>query len=142
MPFHLSKTLYTILIVLVALFLAPASQAYLSEDVTQAMDEANICNQVSQNYIYTECMQRNNNQIRKAILKKSQQRTKRFRASKKQVIVQNINKKMKSNLKQCLNEKTMFGDSMTGERRHAYCIYENILELLINVERNLEIYAR
>jgi hypothetical protein len=136
-----AKTLLTICVYLICLLLSTPSRAFLSDDVYRAMDEANACGQAHQNYIYSECMQINYEKLKKNILNKSQQQLQNYGTSKKQKLLQNINNKIKSNHKLCTNEKARLDDSMNGERRYPYCLYENMLEVLINVERNIEIYA-
>lgn len=126
---------------LFSLFLVKPSHAFLSAEVMQAMDKANYCNINRQNDLYSECMKSNYEQIKKVVFEKVQQQTKNHKTNKKRVIMQNIDKKIKLNSKICLNENNLYGDSMNGERRHPYCLYENMLEILINVERNIEFYA-
>ncbi len=106
------------------------------------MDEANACGQAHQNDIYSECMQINYEKLKKNILNKIQQQTQNNDSGKKQEQLKNIENKIKLNQKRCANEKSRSGDNMNGERRYAYCLYENMLEVLINVERNIQIYAR
>lgn len=137
-----TRTILTFCLFFFALMLSPISQAYLSQEVNQAMDKANTCNQAQQIEIYSECMQLNNERIKKSILSKSENQIQSFSRSKKQKVIQNINNKIQSNTKLCKNEKKRYGDSMTGQRRYPYCLYENMLELLINVERNIDIYSR
>ena len=106
------------------------------------MDAAKDCNQASQNHIYLECMLINNQQLTKAILKISEQKVQKFPMKKQKATKENINRKLKSIDSNCLNEQTMFGDSMNGERRHPYCLYENKLELLINIQQRIDIFAQ
>lgn len=105
------------------------------------MKRANNCKQAGQNQAYSECMQANSKQIRKIIQQESSRQMATLSNGKKQTIRKNINKKIKSFTEQCLIENGQFNGSMSGERRHPYCIYENMLELLINVQRNIDIYA-
>jgi len=119
-----------------------SSQANLSEEVVQSMQRANDCNLTNQNYVYTECMLINNQKITKSILRISQQKIKDYSANKKQTTIKNIDAKIIWINRHCLNEQTKFGDSMNGERRHPYCVYENRLELLINVQQRIHIYAQ
>ena len=142
MSIYLSKAILPFYLLFIGLILSPSSHAFLSYDVNQAMDNANACSQARQIHIYSECMRENNEQIKKKLLSESQQQIRNFGSSKKKKVQQNIDNRIKSNTKLCKDEKTRFGDSMTGERRYPLCLYENMLELLINVERNIEIYSR
>lgn len=92
--------------------------------------------------MYTECMQDNNERIKQTALSKSQQQIQNYPTSKRQTIIKNINAKIKTNSKHCSYERDKFVDNIAGTRRYQYCLYENMLELLINVERNIEIYTR
>jgi len=128
-----------------SLFLSAIStpcHANFSQEVVRAMDAAKDCNQASQNHIYLECMLINNQRLTKAILKISEQKIQKLPMKKQKAINDNINRKLKSIDRQCLNEQAMFGDSMNGERRHPYCLYENKLELLINVQQRSGIFAQ
>ena len=130
-------TLFTLLIL--STFEA---NAFFSPEVSQAMNQAKICDKIIQNHVYTECMVNNNKELENAIIKASEQKMASYSSTKKKKIKANLDKKTKSAAKQCMNEQVKFGDSMNGERRHTYCLYENLIELLINVERNIDIYAR
>jgi len=116
--------------------------AFFSPEISRAMDQAKNCDRIIQNHVYAECMTNNNKELKDAIAKTSKQKMASYVASKQKKIITNLDKKAKSAAKQCMNEQAKFGDSMNGERRHTYCLYENLLELLINVERNIDIYAR
>ncbi len=142
MPSYSTNAILTVCLSIICLILSLPSHAFLSNEANRAMDEANACGQAQQNHIYSECMGKNNENMKKAILNKSLQHSQNFSANKKQKLLQNIHSKIESNKQLCANEKTRFGDSMTGDRRYAYCLYENMLELLINVDRNIETYAR
>jgi len=142
MSFLAFKKSYLALITFVLLTLAQNCLASLSAEVNRAMDEANTCQQVGQNHIYSQCMNNNNQRLRDTIMLKTKTQSASFGPSKQKRIKQNVDKKIKQSIKQCLDENAKFGDSMSGNRRHPYCLYENMLELLINVERNIEIYAR
>lgn len=141
MSLYSTRTILTLCSVFIALMLSPTSQAYLSYEVNQAMDKANTCKQAQQSHIYSECMRLNNEWLKKTVFSKSEYRMQSFASSKKQKVLKNINIKIQSNTQHCKDEKTRYGDSMTGERRFPYCQYENMLELLINVERNIDIYS-
>ena len=142
MSAYSNRAILTLCLSFTLLMLSTTNHAFLSHEVSQAMDNANACNQAQQSYVYSQCMQENNEQIKKNLLSKSQQQIQNFSSSKKRKVQQNIENKVKSNTKHCKIEKEKYGDSMTGERRYPYCLYENMLELLINVERNIDIYSR
>jgi len=116
--------------------------AFFSPEINRAMDRAKACEKIIQNYVYAECMTYNNKELKDAINNTSKRKMAIFSPSKQKKIKTNLDKTTKSATKRCLNEQAKFGDSMNGERRHTYCLYENLLELLINVERNIDIYAR
>jgi len=142
MQFINNNKLTSSILILFVIVISTPCQANFSEDVMYAMDGSNNCNKADQNHVYSECMLLNNQRLKDAILRISQQQLKKYDAKKKQSITENINRKIKSINRNCLNEQAMFGDSMNGERRHPYCIYENSLELLINIEQRIDIYAK
>jgi len=141
MSLYSTRTILTFCLFFIAALLSPVSQAYLSHEVSQAMDNTNACRQAQQNHIYTECMRLSNESLKKTLFSKSEQQMQSFVNSKKQKVMKNIKNRIQLNTKRCNDEKAQFGDSMTGERRYPYCLYENMLEILINVERNIDIYS-
>lgn len=136
-----TKGILTFSLFFICVMLPLSSQAFLSPQVNQAMDNANICRQSQQNFVYDECMRQNNQQIKKNIQNNHKQQSINFSTSQQLKLKQNINKKLESNQRLCEEEKKRFEGSMAGERRYYYCIYENLLETLINVDRNIEIYT-
>lgn len=82
-------------------------------------------------------MQQNNEFIRRSIISSSEVKLEKLSANKKDRVKANISKRINSNIKQCLNERGRFKDSTQGDKRHQYCIYENMLELLINIDRDI-----
>jgi len=113
----------------------------MSDEVIRAMDEANQCKRSTQSLVFIECMQLNNEFIRKSIISKSRQSTDQLPLSKREKINNNISKKIKSNIRRCMNEKVRISDSAQSDRRHEYCLYENMLEILINIDRDVQIYV-
>ncbi len=142
MSLYSIRAILTLCLFFIALIVSTPSRAFLSNEVNQAMDNANLCGQAQQSHIYSECMRLNNERLKKTLLSKSEHQMRNFANVKKQKILKNIHHKIQSNTKLCKDEKTRFGDSMNGERRYPYCLYENMLELLINVEKNIDLYSR
>ena len=130
------------IISIILLLNSPLSIAALSMDVVDAMDEVNACQTIRLRHTYEQCMQQTNGKISAAIQRKSSQVLSKYPSSKKQKILDNIQSKINSNKLKCESEQPHFGDSPTGQRRLPYCIYENMLETLINVERNIKSFLK
>ena len=136
-----TKPLILILGLTSSIFFSTPSLAFMSDEVIRAMDEANLCKRSSQGLVFIECMQLNNEFIRKSIISKSRQSTDKLPLSKREKINHNISKKIKSNIRRCMNEKVRINDSDQSDQRHEYCLYENMLEILINIDRDVQIYV-
>jgi len=121
---------------------SPVYARSLSDDVVKAMDQANACRTMSALESYQDCFQETAANLMLAIKSSSSISLHRFPLSKRRTINENIQKKIKSNNKHCEQEQPYYGDSPTGQRRLPYCVYENMLEILINVERNISIYSK
>jgi len=124
------------------LFLPLTVQAFFSPSVNRAMDEAKICNKVTSNHGYIECMNKNNQALKRSIDNTTTTKTADYSPSKQKRVKQYVKKQNQSITKNCLNEKSKLGNGITSDRRHIYCVYENLLELQINLERNIELYAK
>ncbi len=134
-------TLPLVPIISIALLLtSPISSAALSSNVFNAMDEVNACQTIALRQTYEDCMRDTNGKIRAAIQRKSSQILSKYPSSKKQKIVAKIESNIEKSKLKCEREQPLYGDSPTGQRRLPYCIYENMLETLINVERNIKIF--
>jgi len=133
---------YPLVLIFSMLFLvvSPLSRAALSSEVVDAMDEVNACQTITLRQTYANCMRDTNGRIRAAIQRKSSQILSKYPSSKRQKILDKIESNIKSSKLKCEREQPHFGDSPTGQRRLPYCIYENMLETLINVERNIKIF--
>lgn len=114
----------------------------LSGEVMRAMDEANSCKKATQSKVIIYCMQQNNEFLQKSIVSSAELAIKKLPYSKQRSTRENITQKVKSNLKQCMNEASRIKNRGTAEQRHEYCVYENMLELLININNNLQIYSQ
>ena len=126
-------------IVLVAIQ-SSVAQAALPDSVNRAMSQANLCKQSQQGPVYISCMQDNNSQIRKDLISLRDKKAASFGYSKKQKIKQNVDAQINKKLKQCLNEKSRYQDLNQANKRHQYCIYENMVEILITLDRNIKLY--
>ena len=124
------------------LFNSPNIMAELSMEVVSAMDKAQDCRKIRMMLTYQQCMQQTNGELRAAIEAKSSQKLASYHSAKKLKIMDKINAKIESNQLMCEREQPHFGDSPTGQRRLPYCIYENMLETLINIDRNINTYLR
>jgi len=118
------------------------AKAFMTPQIRSAMGEASLCQKIRSSGIYAECMSINNDKIAKAIKTESQLKTQNFSKAKKKRTLIKINKAVKANLKHCLDEQSLSGNSIDGQRRHSYCVYENMLERLINVSNHIENYSR
>ncbi len=116
------------------------AQAALPDSVNRAMSQANLCKQSQQGPVYISCMQDNNSQIRKDLISLRDKKAASFGYSKKQKIKQNVDAQINKKLKQCLNEKSRYQDLNQANKRHQYCIYENMVEILITLDRNIKLY--
>jgi chromatin segregation and condensation protein Rec8/ScpA/Scc1 (kleisin family) len=109
------------------------------------MIQAQDCRNIQQSEIYTDCMQQVNNKLKKSIAMSKQTKLQKYRSKKASNLSKNIDQQIKNNLKKCMNEQTQLSstDNMNNinEKRHLYCIYENMLELLINIEGNIRVYS-
>jgi len=114
----------------------------LSDDVVKAMDQANACRTMSMLENYQQCFHETSAKLKVAIKSSSSISLHRYPLSKRRKISENIQTKIELNNKNCEKEQPFYGDSPTGTRRLSYCIYENMLEILINVERNINIYSK
>jgi Flp pilus assembly protein TadG len=130
-----------LLLILISYGFSFSSWAYLSSDVTKAMDQANLCRQATQELVFVECMRRNNTFIQQAIKRKSQSATAKFSSRTQKKVSAGIEKSIQSKVKTCMQEQTRFSNQSAGNRRHEYCLYENMLEVLINIDRNIERFA-
>jgi len=128
------------IISIIFLSFSSISSAALSSDVVNAMDGVNACQTITLRQTYEHCMQDTNGRIRAAIQSKSSQILSKYPSSKRQKIFDKIESSIESNKIKCEREQPYFGDSPTGQRRLPYCIYENMLEILINVERNIKVF--
>ena len=115
--------------------------AYLSDEVNKAMDQANFCQKANQELVFIECMRRNNEFIRTTIKHKSKEATSRLSSKKKKKINQGIEHTIKSKIEICMNEQSQFSSHSGSDRRQEYCLYENMLEVLINIDRNIETFG-
>ncbi len=126
-------------IVLVAIQ-SNTAQAALPDSVNRAMSQASLCKQSQQGPVYTSCMQDNSAQIRKDLISLRDKKLQPFGYSKKQKIKQNVDAEINKKLKLCLNEKARYQDLNQANKRHQYCIYENMVEILLTLDRNIKLY--
>ncbi|MDQ7049611.1 MAG: hypothetical protein Q9M92_08730 [Enterobacterales bacterium] len=126
---------------LACVWVAPV-KAFMTPEISSAMDEANICQEIRSVSAYIECMTINNNKILTAIKDQSQVQTQGFSRVKKNRTLKKIDLALKANLKRCFDEQSLNHNPASGQRRYSYCSYENMLEILINVSNRIEIYSR
>jgi len=117
-------------------------QAFMTPEISRAMDEATICKEIRSESTFIECMTLLNNKIAKAIKAQSQIQTQNFSKVKKKRTLKKIELALKANLKRCSDELALNQNPATGQRRFSYCRYENMLEILINVSHRIEMYSR
>ncbi len=122
------------------------SQAELSDNVNNTMIKAQDCRSINKDKIYINCMLEVNTSIKKLIKMSKNKQLGRFTGKKANEISHYIERKSQKILQRCLSaqaKRTSAENRKTaGERRHLYCIYENMLELLINIEGNIELYSQ
>ncbi len=121
--------------------LSTSGAAFTSDHVSKAMAQANFCQKATQELVFIECMRRNNEYIRTTIKQKSKNATSRFSSVKKKKINQGIEHSIKSKIEICMNEQSRLSSHSGSNRRQEYCLYENMLEVLINIDRNIEIFG-
>ncbi len=140
--FNHTKGLASLIFFLFVFISSLAEGRSLSDDVVKAMDQANACRTMNILNRYERCFQETNERLESAIKSSSLISMHRFSVSKKRKIMDNIQTRIASNNKKCRGEGKFYGDSHTGQRRLPYCIYENMLEILITVERNISLYSK
>ena len=133
---------FSFLIALSFLLLPFSAYGFFSPSVNRAMDKTKECNKTQSNHAYFECMSRNNYQLKLSINKTVEQSTKDYPKYKKNKIKSYVKNKKLNITKTCMNEQSKLGGSMNSDRRHIYCAYEHLLELQINLERNIDFYAK
>ncbi len=116
--------------------------AFMSADVIKAMDQANFCKRANQTLVFVECMRRNNEFIRASIKKNTQTAIAKFNPYKRKKLEQGVTQSIHEKIDTCMKEQTRFSGNSGNDRRQEYCLYENMLEVLINIDKNIEIYAR
>ncbi len=126
---------------ILSLWIMPA-KAFLTPEIERAMGEAQICKSIPQDSTYQECMQQNNHYIEKAIERQSQIKTQGFSKTKKKRTLKKIDAALKANLKRCTNGASQSGNQSLDKRQHSYCIYQNMLEILIHVSNRIELYSK
>ncbi|MEP1742835.1 MAG: hypothetical protein ABJI60_19060 [Kangiellaceae bacterium] len=132
---------FTYILSFVAILLSTSSAAFISDEVSKAMDQANFCQKATQELVFIECMRRNNEFIRTTIKQKSKTATNGLSSHKKKKINQGIEHSIKSKIEICMNEQSRLSSHSGSDRRQEYCLYENMLEVLINIDRNIEIFG-
>ena len=142
MQYKSNRSLFLTFFLISSCALSFPSIAGLSNDVIKSMDEANTCKKIAIHYVYMECMQQNNKRIVRFIKTKSSQVSSKMKNSRKQALLSNLTKKMDFDYANCGREKTMFNDVTRGEKRFEYCVYENRLETLINLNKRPEVYLQ
>lgn len=121
------------------------SQAELPESIIRVMFQAQECQSIVQNDVYFSCMLEVNNRIKKSIQISKQRQLKGLNTKNGDRLSKNIKQKIQHNLKTCQFEQSRLiaikSKKDDSEKRQAYCLYENMLELLINIERGMPIYS-
>jgi hypothetical protein len=116
--------------------------AALPNSVNRAMKQMSQCKQSPQNTTSISCMKDNNAQIKRDLEQLRSRKLAQFSSNRRGELKKKIESKIVENLKKCLYEKTQYQDVQQADKRHQYCIYEHMVEMLITIDRNVEQYQR
>ncbi len=118
-----------------------SAHAYFSTAVSQAMSQVKHCYRSQFEAQYSDCVLAINDQLKAVIFSTSVKKSQSLSPKKQKLIQKKIRQKIKSNANQCFISQSNQEQFSGNNRSQMRCLYENMLELLINVERNIQIFT-
>lgn len=122
--------------------LSSIADAAISSDVYQAMEQNSLCQETLQDYTYIQCMEIGNQKLKKMLTAKISSKSKKLSITNQQLVKVNINKKIKSGGDYCRFEQKQQANHLNNQRRYPQCVYETLLGILINIDRDISVYTQ
>ncbi len=103
------------------------------------MDAANECKTILDPTTHVQCMLKNNANIKRKTQFEVNRQLEKLVLSQKKKYQAKLKEKFEIHQKSCWKEKNSVVEGPYSEKRQVYCLYENGLELLITIQKNVDL---